>query len=91
MPWSVEILNATVAAEIAGGSSGLQARFLRLSDRICQAGLKSLGEPHVKYLEGKLWELRLLNRTARQLPDHSTTLWVESSSTSDPRLRGALP
>src|ERR1019366_2586009 len=25
--------------------------------------------------------------TARQLPDQSTTLWVESSSISDPRLR----
>jgi hypothetical protein len=33
----------------------------------------------------------LPDRTARQLPDQSTTLWVESSSTSDPRLRGALP
>src|ERR1019366_10457922 len=32
-----------------------------------------------------------VHRTARQLPDQSTTLWVESSSTSDPRLRGALP
>lgn len=29
-------------------------------------------------------------RTARQLPDQSTTLWVESSSTVDTRLRGAL-
>jgi hypothetical protein len=33
----------------------------------------------------------LPGRAARQLPDQSTTLWVESSSTSDPRLRGALP
>src|SRR5258705_165003 len=30
-------------------------------------------------------------RTARQLPDQSTTLWVDSSSTSDSRLRGARP
>ena len=29
--------------------------------------------------------------TRRQLPDQSTTLWVESSSTDDSRLRGALP
>ena len=28
---------------------------------------------------------------AYQLPDQSATLWVESSSTGDPRLRGALP
>ena len=33
-----------------------------LSDRIDQAGLESLGEPHVKHLEGKLWELRLTGR-----------------------------
>jgi phage-related protein len=40
----------------------MQARFLRLSDHICQAGLESLGEPHVEHLEGKLWELRLTGR-----------------------------
>ena len=34
---------------------------------------------------------RLPGRAARQLPDQSTTLWVDSSSTDDPRLRGALP
>jgi hypothetical protein len=33
----------------------------------------------------------LAARAARQLPDQSTTLRVESSSTDDPRLRGALP
>jgi phage-related protein len=25
-------------------------------------GLESLGEPHVKHLEGKLWEIRLTGR-----------------------------
>src|SRR5450759_4212114 len=39
----------------------------------------------------RLQPCRLPDRTAHQLPDQSTTLWVESSSTSDPRLRGALP
>src|ERR1700731_4813319 len=34
---------------------------------------------------------QLPGQTARQLPDQSTTLWVESSSTSDSRLRGARP
>ena len=32
----------------------------------------------------------LPDRTARQLPEQSTILWAESSSTGDPRLRGAL-
>ncbi len=62
MPWKVEILNETVAAEIAALPEDMQARFLRLSDRICQIGLEFLGEPHVKHLEGKLWEMRLMGR-----------------------------
>src|SRR5690348_4775917 len=33
---------------------------------------------------------QLPSRTARQLPDQSTTVWMESSSISDTRLRGAL-
>ncbi|MBU6457233.1 MAG: type II toxin-antitoxin system RelE/ParE family toxin [Bradyrhizobium sp.] len=40
----------------------IQARFLRLAERIASVGLESLGEPHVKHLEGKLWELRLTGR-----------------------------
>jgi phage-related protein len=40
----------------------MQARFLRLVERITAAGLQSLSEPHVKHLEGKLWELRLTGR-----------------------------
>jgi phage-related protein/DNA-binding XRE family transcriptional regulator len=52
----------TVAAEIAALPSDMQARFLRLAERIASAGLESLSEPHVKHLEGKLWELRLTGR-----------------------------
>jgi phage-related protein len=60
--WRVEILNETVAAEIAALPSDMQARFLRLAERIAAAGLENLSEPHVKHLEGKLWELRLTGR-----------------------------
>ena len=35
--------------------------------------------------------MRLPAQAARRLPDQSTTLRVDSSSTNDPRLRGALP
>lgn len=62
MPWRVEILNEAVAAEIAALPADMQARFLRLADRIAAAGLESLREPHVKHLEEKLWELRLTGR-----------------------------
>ena len=40
----------------------MQARFLRLAERIASVGLESLSEPHVKHLEGKRWELRLTGR-----------------------------
>jgi phage-related protein len=60
--WRIEILNDTVAAEIAALPADMQARFLRLSERIGRAGLESLGEPRVKHLEGMLWELRLTGR-----------------------------
>src|SRR6201996_8084251 len=62
MSWQVEILNEIVAAEIAALPTDMQARFLRLAERIASVGLESLGEPHVKHLEGKLWELRLTGR-----------------------------
>jgi phage-related protein len=60
--WRIEILNETVAAEIAALPADMQARFLRLAERIASVGLESLGEPHVKHLDGKLWELRLTGR-----------------------------
>ncbi len=39
----------------------------------------------------RLQPSQLPGRAARQLPDQSTTLWVESSSTDDSRLQGAQP
>ncbi len=62
MLWQVEVLNETVFAEIEALPADMQARFLRLAERICRVGLEILGEPHVKYLEGKLWEMRLKGR-----------------------------
>jgi len=52
VPWRGEILNETVAAEIAALPADMQARFLRLAERIVQTGLESLSEPHVEHLEG---------------------------------------
>src|SRR6202051_1771072 len=52
---------------------------------------RRIAQPPKAAFVTRLQPCRLPGRTARQLPDLSTTLWVESSSTSDPRLRGALP
>jgi phage-related protein len=36
--------------------------FLGLAERIVSSGLESVNEPHVKRLEGKLWELWVSGR-----------------------------
>jgi phage-related protein len=62
MLWQVEILNETAAAEIEAMPQDMQARFLRLAERVATIGLQALGAPHVRHLEGKLWEMRLMGR-----------------------------
>jgi hypothetical protein len=76
--------------QMAGGS----ASALSLS-RPAQASLtlrpaESLSRLKATFVT-RLQPFRLPGRAARQLPDQSTTLRVDSSSTDDPRLRGALP
>ena len=62
MPWRVEALNETVAQEIEALPLDMQARFVRLAERIAQVGLERLGQPDVKHLKDKLWEMRLKGR-----------------------------
>jgi phage-related protein len=62
MPWHVEALNETVAQEIEALPLDMQARFVRLSERIAVVGLERLGQPEVKHLKDKLWEMRLTGR-----------------------------
>lgn len=62
MDWQVEVLNETVRAEIVALPEDMQARLVRLIQRIRQIGLESLKEPHVKFLGNKLWEMRLNGR-----------------------------
>jgi phage-related protein len=55
--WSVETHDAA-DREIEALPVGLQARLVRLMEAVENIGLEQLREPHVKHLEGKLWELR---------------------------------
>jgi phage-related protein len=61
MTWIVETLGAVVDAEIAALPKDMQA-FLRLAERIEAVGLERVGEPHVKHLQDKLWEMRFGGR-----------------------------
>ena len=57
MQWEVEALTAA-QQEIDALPVGLRARMYRLMAMIESYGLERMHEPHVKHLDGKLWELR---------------------------------
>ena len=60
--WSVETLDDAVDAEIQALSEDMRARLVRIAQLIENNGLERIGEPHVKHLEGRLWEMRLKGR-----------------------------
>ena len=59
MPWTVETLNETVDAELAGLPIDMRARFVRVVELIEAVGLPNVREPHVKHVRGAVWEIRL--------------------------------
>ena len=62
MGWVVETLNSIVDEEIAALPEDMRARLARISGFIEAVGLERVGEPHVKHLEGPIWEMRLSGR-----------------------------
>ena len=50
---------SAVDAEIAALPVALRARLLRLLETVENVSLEALRAPHVRHLEGKLWELRV--------------------------------
>ena len=58
MVWTVETVSA-VDAEIEALPMKLRARLIRLLETVENIGLEALRAPHVKHLDGKLWELRV--------------------------------
>ena len=58
MGWTVETASA-VDAEIEALPVALRARLLRLLETVENVGLDALRAPHVRHLDGKLWELRV--------------------------------
>jgi phage-related protein len=60
--WTIETLNDTVNAELADLPADQIARFLRIGELIQALGLERVGEPHVKHIEGPIWEMRMKGR-----------------------------
>ena len=62
MRWTVQILNAVVAAEIEALPDDMRARLGRFVSLIQEIGFEALPHDGVKHLEDKLWELRITGR-----------------------------
>jgi hypothetical protein len=51
--WSREI------GRTAGYTPDMPARLARIANLIREMGLEHVGEPHLRHIEGRLWEIRL--------------------------------
>ncbi len=60
--WRVVTLNAVVTAELSALPDDLLARLRRTGELIQTHGLERMREPHVRHIEGRLWEIRLIGR-----------------------------
>ena len=62
MAWTIEILNATVERELDALPDDMKARFRRIVELIQEFGIERVGMPHIRHLQGKLWEMRMKGR-----------------------------
>jgi len=59
MAWVVELLDDRVRDELEALPPDMQARFRKIVELIQGYGLERVHEPHVKHLDGPLWEMRM--------------------------------
>ena len=62
MGWIVETLDSTVDEELDALPADMRARFMRIALLIESVGLEQVREPHVKHLQGPLWEMRMVGK-----------------------------
>lgn len=59
--WTVE-LHPLAEPELLALPGDMRARFLRIAEMLEEFGPQRVGLPHVRPLEGKLWEMRMQGR-----------------------------
>jgi phage-related protein len=62
MSWTIEFVNRAAEAEVSALPKDMSARFRRVARMIREFGLTAVHPPHVKHLDGKLWEIRMKGR-----------------------------
>jgi phage-related protein len=61
MAWIVELLTEA-EAELLRLPADIRARFLHIAELVAEFGPHKVGMPHVRPLDGKLWEMRMTGR-----------------------------
>ena len=56
--WTVEVLDERVVAELDAWPADVRAALDKIVERIESLGLERVHEPHVRHVEGKIWEMR---------------------------------
>ncbi len=94
MPWTVTLI-PEAEAELLAMPADIQARFLHIAELLETFGPHQVGMPHVRPLEGKLWEMRMTGRDgisrAIYVARTGQRLAVRMSSSRRPRRPRARP
>ena len=61
MHWTVTVI-PEAEAELLALPADMQARFLHIAELLESFGPQKVGMPHIRPLEGKLWEMRMTGR-----------------------------
>jgi len=61
MVWQVELIREA-EAELLALPPDMRARFLHIAEMLEEFGPQRVGMPHVRALDGKLWEIRMTGR-----------------------------
>lgn len=61
MAWHVELI-PEAEAELLALPADMRARFLHIAEMLAEFGPQRVGMPHVRPLDGKLWEIRMTGR-----------------------------
>jgi len=59
--WIVQV-NPLAVTELMRMPTDIQARFVHISELLQEFGPQSVGLPHVRFLQDKLWEMRMKGR-----------------------------
>jgi phage-related protein len=60
--WTVHTLDGIVDSELGALPPDMRARFTRICSLIEAFGLSAMGMPHVRHVDGPVWEMRLSGR-----------------------------